>query len=138
MSAVDPKKKTLSAEQLAMLGSLLDRAIPLAPVSGNYITREEFETALETIESKIENSNLRSRNWVLLGCLIVITTFGGGYVSLVSKIDRLNEQLPVLAQIQEQRAPWIQRQERRDQMQDEALRELDKSYQPLPYSEPPQ
>jgi hypothetical protein len=138
LSAADPKYG-LSAEQLSILGPLLDRAIPLAPTGGGtYVTREEFDAALNMIESKIENSSLRQRNWVLAGCIAVMLAFGGGYISLMSKLDRLTDALPTLAAKTDARGPWIQRQERRDTMQDEALRKLDREYQPLPYQEPPQ
>lgn len=120
-----------------ILRDLIQHAIPVN-AQGGFVTREEFVATVKTIESKIENASLRQKQWVLSGCLAILLSFGGGYMSLVSKLDRLAQALPPLIQKSDARAPWIQRQEERDSMQDEVLRKLDKSYQPLPYQVPPQ
>jgi hypothetical protein len=131
-----PNKESSSGE---IMSDLIRGAIPLNPSpGGSYVTHDEFLATVRTIEQKIENASLRTKQWVMGGCLAVILSFGGGYMSLVNKIDRLTEALPEIAKVQEERGPWIQRQEQRDAMQDEVLRKLDKSYQPLPYSVPPQ
>jgi hypothetical protein len=101
------------------------------------ITRDEFVATVRTIESKIENASLRQKQWVLTGCLAILISFGGGYISLVSKIDRLTDALPLITQKQTDGEPWMQRQDQRDLMQDEVLKKLDKNYQPLPYQAPP-
>lgn len=109
-----------------------------APPPGHFVTREEFIATIATIESKIENAVLKQKQWVLTGVISILLGGGAGYVSLVSKLDRLTETLPVIAKVQEDRTPWIQRQEQRDALQDEVLKKLDRTYQPLPYAPPPQ
>jgi hypothetical protein len=111
------------------------------PIDGQYVTRAELADELERMESrveiKIDNSSLRQRNWVLGGCLGTILAFGSGYISLVSKLDRLTDALPTITAVQEHRGPWIQRQEQRDDRQDQALHKLAPDYSGLPYVEPP-
>lgn len=128
------------SEEAEIVRDLLTHAIPLNPSvsQGNFVTREEFVATVKTIESKIEIAALRQKQWVLTGCLAILISFGGGYVSLVSKLDRLTQALPILTQRQESQVPWLQRQEQRDTLQDEVLKRLDKNYQPMPYQPPPQ
>lgn len=125
-------------ESAEIVGELLRGAIPVNPVGGHFVTREEFVATINNIETKIEREGLRTKLWVALGCVGIIVANIGGYVSLVSKLDSLAGSLPQLVKVQEGRAPWIQRQEQRDSLQDEALRKLDRDYQPLPYEPPPQ
>lgn len=126
-------------ERAEITRELLQGAIPLNPANPpHYVTREEFFATVTAIEAKIEVASSRQKIWVLSGCVAILISFGGGYVSLVSKIDRLTDALPAIAAKQDARAPWIQRQEQRDAMQDQALQKLDPKYQPLPYQEPPQ
>ena len=80
-------------ENRAALAETLQRAYA---ASGDYVTQSQLAAALGHIETKISNSELRQRNWVLAGCLAIIITFGGGYMSLVSKIDRLTDAMPQL------------------------------------------
>jgi hypothetical protein len=107
------------------------------PIVGEYVTHAEFAAKMGEVETKIDNASLRQRNWVLGGCLGIILAFGSGYISLVSKLDRLTDALPILAATQEHRGPWIQRQEQRDDRQDQALHKLAPDYSGLPYVEPP-
>jgi hypothetical protein len=125
--------------QQQIIKDLLTNAIPVnpSPSGHHYVTHSEFQATVEAIESKIENSSLKTMQWVLAGCLAILVSGGSGYVSLVNKLDRLEQSLPVLAEISDARTPWIQRQEQRDTMQDEALKKLDKQYQPFPYQPPP-
>lgn len=121
-----------------ILGDLLKGAIPVNPTHAEYVTRGEFTAKVETLESKITSEALRTKLWVALGCLSIIIAGIGGYVSLVSKLDRLNEALPIITERQNNRWPWVQQLQQRELMQDEALKKLDKTYQPLPYQAPPQ
>lgn len=126
-------------ESSEIVRDLLQHAIPVNPTSGaHYVTRDEFMATVKTIESKIENASLKQKQWVLSGCLAILLAFGGGYISIVSKLDNLSEAMPVVAERQNSRWPWVQRQEQRDIMQDEILKKLDRTYQPLPYEPPPQ
>lgn len=129
----------LDPDQREIVSDLLRGAVPVNPVSPTaYITREEFESKVSTIEAKIENEALKTKLWVMAGVLAIITSFGGGYVSLVSRIDRITEALPEITKVQDGRREWIQRQDLRDSHQDEALRKLDRSYQGIPFEPSPQ
>ncbi|MES2902838.1 MAG: hypothetical protein V4696_01510 [Pseudomonadota bacterium] len=110
-------------------------AYPLG--TGEFISRHEFTSALATIETKITNSELRQRNWVLGGCLAIILAFGGGYMSLVAKLDRLAEAMPAIDRTLEGRKSWMLRQDERDSQQDRALKTVVPDYETPPYVEPP-
>ena len=107
------------------------------PLGGDYVTRPELAVIVDVFETKITLSESRQRNWVLGGCLAVIVTFGGGYVSMATKLDRLNEAMPVINQILDGRNRWMQHDNRRDNRQDEKLKALDPAYEPIPYMETP-
>lgn len=81
---------------------------------------------------------LKTRNWVLGGMIGSAILFGGGFLTMMSKFDRMSEALPRLVQVQDGRRDWIQTQVQRDALQDSALRKLDPGYAPLPYEAPPQ
>lgn len=117
---------------------LLAGAIPVNPQGAQYVTRDELNAKLEDIKTKIDNAALKQKIWVMGAALAIIASFGGGYVSLVAKLDSVVSELPELAKKQEQRSPWIQRVDQRDARQDDELKKIDNSYQPLPYQEPPQ
>jgi hypothetical protein len=126
-------------ESSEIVRDLLTHAIPVSPQStSSFVTHEEFKATIKTIETRIELAATKQRQWVLSGVIAILLGGVSGYVSLVNKLDRLGEALPKIAQVQDGRAPWIQRQEQRDSLQDQSLKKLDKSYQPLPYSPPPQ
>lgn len=94
--------------------------------------------AMELLMSlKIKNSEVSQRNWILTGCIAIMLVFGGGYISVVSKLDRLMEQLPITQQTLDSRRHWMQRQEQRDGRQDLKLKQLDNQYDPMPYAELP-
>lgn len=129
----------MAEESSEILRDLLANAIPVNPTTqGQFVSREEFMATVKTIEQKIENAALKTKAWVLSGCVAILISFGSGYISLNNKLNRLTEALPQIATIQSGRAPWIQRQEQRDAMQDDVLKKLDKNYQPLPYEPAPQ
>lgn len=107
------------------------------PIGSGYVTRTELAQNLERLETKIVNSELRLQKWVLGGCIAIILSFGGGYVSLVSKLDRLSEALPVVTEILEGRRVWMQRQDQRDDQQDRALQGISPRYHAMPYVETP-
>lgn len=128
---------TDDSERKEIIHDLLSGAIPVNPQSqGGYVSREEFMATVRTIESKIENASLRQKQWVLTGCIAILVSFGGGYISLVNKLDRLTEALPGILQKQTSIDPWIARQQQHDFMQDEALKRLDKNYQPIQQTTP--
>ena len=124
----------VNEENRAALAETLQHAYA---AGGDYVTQSQLNAALHHVETKIVNSELRQRNWVLAGCIAIIITFGGGYVSLVSKIDRLTEMMPVITQILEERRLWISHTDKRDDGQDGAIKSVVPSYQPPPYVEPP-
>lgn len=101
-----------------------------------------FDTKLGSLESalqlKIKNSELLQRNWILTGCIATMLVFGGGYISIVGKLDKLTDSMPALQITLEQRRQWMQRQEARDDRQDRTLEQLDVNYKAMPYVEPPQ
>ncbi len=103
----------------------------------DYVTRIELADAMRLVETKITNSELRQRNWVLGGCLAIIITFGGGYMSLVAKLDNLNQAMPVVNNVLDGRRSWMLRKDQMDAQQDGALKAVAPGYQPLPYAEPP-
>ena len=121
-------------ENRAALADTLRRAYS---ASGDYVTQSQLSAALGHIETKISNSELRQRNWVLAGCLAIIVTFGGGYMSLVSKLDRLTEVMPQIVTALDGRKSWILRKDVRDDKQDGAIKIAVPSYIPAPYMEPP-
>ena len=119
------------------LGAALHFAYPMEHAMSEYVTRIELADALRHVETKIINSELRSRNWVLGGCLAIILAFGGGYMSLVAKLDRLNEAMPVVNEVLDNRHTWMLRKDQRDDQQDRTLKIVVPSYQLPPYVEPP-
>ena len=118
--------RTLEAE--------LSRAWPLG---GGYVTQNQLTSMVSSIETKIQNSELRQRNWVLAGCIAIILTFGGGYMSLVAKLDNLSQSMPAMEVSMEGRRGWMMRKDQQDSRRDESLLKLDKTYQPMPYQETP-
>ena len=118
-------------------GDALRFAYPMERAMGEYVTRIELADAMKLVEAKLITSELRQRNWVLGGCLAIILAFGGGYVSLVDKLDRLNEAMPLVNNVLEARHSWMLRKDQVDAHQDTALGGLDKKYIAPPYVEPP-
>ena len=122
------------------IGAMIDAALPVdrrVRPSGNFVSREEFEETIQRIRVEIENASLKTRQWVLTGVVAIILTFGSGYISLVSKLDRLNDAMPGISSVLDGRRVWMQRQDQRDDMQDEQLRTVNPKYQPLPFAETP-
>ena len=121
-------------ENRAALADTLRRAYS---DSGDYVTQSQLAAALHHVETKISNSELRQRNWVLAGCLAIIITFGGGYMSLVSKLDRLTEAMPQIITTLDGRRSWMLHKDQRDSEQDGAIHSVAPKYVPGPYVEPP-
>lgn len=105
--------------------------------SGDYVTQSQLAAALGHMETKINNSELRQRNWVLIGCLAIIVTFGGGYMSLVSKLDRLTETMPTIVETLDGRKIWMMHKDKRDSDQDQVLHKVAPGYVPEPYTDIP-
>lgn len=120
-----------------IISDLLHHAIPVSPSSSAYVTHEQLGHILANLERqldvRLENVILKTRNWVLGGVLASALVFGGGFITLVNKIDRMAEALPRIAAIQDSRGDWMQRQGQRDATQDQTLQKLDKEYEPVPY-----
>ena len=108
------------------------------PLSGDYVTQSQLASSLSHMETKLSNSELRQRNWVLVGCLAIIVTFGGGYISLVSKLDRITETLPAITASVNTNRAWLLRKDRQDETQDTILKQVVPGYSPEPYIAPPQ
>lgn len=133
-----PPERSPDGERSQIISDLLQGAIPVNAQPNQFVTHAEFAAVVGALETKIENSGLKTKQWVLGGCVAILIAGGSGYASLVSKIDRLTQALPVITERQNTRWPWVQQMQQRELMQDESLKKLDKDYQPLPYQAPPQ
>ena len=120
-----------------VLSAALHHAYPMERIMSDYVTRIELADAMRLVETKICNSELRQRNWVLGGCLAIILAGGGGYMSLVAKIDRLTEVMPIISSTLDERRTWMLRKDQQDAQQDRAIKDVIPSYQTSPYVEPP-
>ncbi len=120
-------------ERRAGVGASLHQAYP-PPERPLFVTHDELAVELAHIETKIENSQLRTRIWVLLGVLAIISALGGSWVSIMTKLDSITDTKSTV----DQRRPWMLRQDQRDDQQDRALQGVAPDYQPLPYLEPPE
>lgn len=98
-------------------------------VEHRFVTLETLNDKVSHLETKIENSNLRNRNWVLAGVLAVCITLFGGFTTVVIKIDSITG----IAEAVDQRKTWLVETTTRDRAQDDVLRKLDPSYVPIPY-----
>jgi hypothetical protein len=76
----------------------------------SFVTHEEMNEKISHLETKIEREGLRTKLWVVMGCLSLFVGGGGAYVSLVAKLDRLTEALPAIVQRQNTRNPEEARQ----------------------------
>ncbi len=115
------------------LAANLQTAFPPILSGGDFVTRHEFVVTVQLLDQKIENSVLKMRNWVLGGVVAIILALGGGYVSMVTKLEKLGETLTIL----EGRRAWMLRQDQRDDQQDRQLSTIANDYTPMPYVEPP-
>ncbi len=102
-----------------------------------FVTHAEYLAGMKLIDVQIANAELKMRNWVLAGLIAILIMGVGGYVSIVTKLDRLVEALPGVDRVLEGRRPWMLRKDERDGQQDHALKSLLPDYQPAPYVEPP-
>lgn len=118
------------------------------PLGGDFITRTELSLAMNHVEIrlqaaqselslKIKASELVQRNWILTGVIAILVTFGGGYFSLVSKLDRVTITVPELQVTIRARRDWMLRQEHKNDRQDRALQDLKPGYEPLPFESVP-
>jgi hypothetical protein len=126
-------------EDRRIIGDLVRGSMPFGHEP--FVTHEQMGRALTDLERRIEvrleNAMLRTRNWVLGGVLATAILFGGGFITLVNKIDRMAEAIPRIATIQENRGVWMQQQGQRDAVQDRTLQKLDKDYEPVPFEAVP-
>lgn len=121
-------------ESRAALADALNRAYA---IGGDYVTQQQLTTEIKHLETKISAAEDRMQKWVLAGVIAIVMAFGGGYVSLVSKLDRLSEAMPNVTQVLDGRHSWILRKDMRDDGQDGAIKIAVPSYKPAPYVEPP-
>lgn len=121
----------MTARRTAVGNALRETYKP--PETPLFVTHDELNERLGHIETKIENSQLRTRLWVLSGCIAIILSTGGSYMSIMSKLDSIAETNSTV----EQRRPWMLRQDQRDDQQDQVLKRVAPEYTPLPYVEPP-
>lgn len=122
-------------DKVETLAGPLHRAWPLG--GHDYVTHSELDRTVESLRLEIQLETARLQRWILGAALGIVVAFGGGYVSLVSKIDRLSEALPALTVVQDGRRAWNINQDRRLDQQDDTLKELKPDYQPMPYQETP-
>lgn len=103
----------------------------------DYVTRNEFGSELEKLEKRLdlrlENSMLKTRNWVLSGIVASSVMFGVGFISLISRFDRTAEAVITMQKSLETRRDWTDESNERDRRQDAALQEIKPDYEPQPF-----
>lgn len=103
----------------------------------DYVTRAEFRSDMkhleERLEVKLENSMLKTRNWVLGGIIASSIMFGGGFLSLMSRFDRTADAVMSMQKALETRRDWIDESDERDRHQDDAIQQVKPDYQPIPF-----
>lgn len=107
----------------------------------DFVTRDELAREMASLESrletKIENAILQMRNWVLTGIIATTLIFGGGFIAMMSKFDRVSEAVTDMAASLDTRRQWIAESDERDRTQDDALRSLKPGYRPVPFETVP-
>lgn len=102
-----------------------------------FITRPEFGREMDNLERRLdvrlENAMLKTRNWVLTGIVASSMMFGAGFLSMMSKIDRMAEGFATIQTALETRRDWIDESNERDRRQDDALKALRPGYVPQPF-----
>lgn len=124
-----------SHEEMEAIAAPLRQAWPLG--GHDFVTHMELDRTVVGLRLEIQLETAKLQRWILGAALGIVVAFGGGYVSLVSKIDRLTEALPVLISTQEGRRTWNMHQDQRLDRQDDALRQIKPGYESVPYKEPP-
>ena len=118
----------------------------------NFVSREEMARELNALERRIEgridslgstigtrfeNSELKMRNWVMSGMIASAIMFGGGFISLYTKLDRAAEQTGEITSALDSRRAWIDETDERDRRQDAAIEKVLPTYTPLPFEARP-
>ena len=108
----------------------------------DFVTRAEFQRDMERLEQRLEvrleNSMLRTRNWVLGGIIASGLIFGGGFITMMSKFDRVSDAVMRMQNSLDQRRVWVSESDERDRRQDDAIREVVPTYTPAPFGTTPQ
>ena len=115
------------------LSESLAQAFPPIYPANDFISRHEFVAALQAVESRIDNSELKLQKWMLSGIIAIMLTFGGGFLQIAAKLDRLGDTFAIL----DGRRQWMARKDQQDQIQDEALRQVKPDYVSPPFVPPP-
>lgn len=121
----------LNEEQAELIRDLLRGAIPVNPVQqlpSDFVTRQEFNVQISHLETKIAQEGLRTKLWVMAGCLSLMVAIGTSYVNLVSRIDRLVEKMPEVVNTLNERGNWMEKKNLQDAAQDSSLRRLDPQF----------
>lgn len=126
------------------LAKALNKAFP--PEHQNFVTHAELKMSLDQMERlnsekfrtlenhlglKIQRSELVQRNWILSGVIATLLATGVGYVSLVTKLDRLEQGLPRLQAALDKQNSWTSQHDYINDLQDDELKKLSPNYQPL-------
>lgn len=102
-----------------------------------FVTRAEFKSELASLETRLdlrlENSMLKTRNWVLGGIIASSVMFGGGFLALITQFNRTADAVISMQDALETRRDWIDESDARDRHQDDALREVNPDYVPQPF-----
>lgn len=125
----------------AQVRAIIEQAIKAThELEGNtreFITRAEFSRDMEKLEQRLEirleNSMLKTRNWVLSGIIASSVMFGVGFISLISRFDRTAEAVLAMQRSLETRRDWIDESNESRRRQDEALKAISPKYEPLPF-----
>ena len=123
------------------VGRLVELAMPLPEGDNHYVTRGEFVRELNHLEgafeSRLEVTKHELQKWILGGILAFIAAFGVGgfsaYANIMNQFSimrtassdatRANDRL-------DKRLQWTIEQERKDAVQDIALKQVNPNYVP--------
>lgn len=108
----------------------------------DYVTRTEFRQDMKDLEGRLEirleNAMLKTRNWVLGGIIASGLIFGGGFLTMMSKFDRVATSVERMNVSLDQRRQWIDESDERDRRQDMAIGKVVPEYTPAPFETRPQ
>ena len=109
------------------VGEMLKAAYPL-PDNSLFVTRDELDRRIDHVETKIEVGQLKVRNWIMAGALAILLTYGGGFVTLLVKLDQVATTPEVLAG----RGRWMADVEMHEALQDREIQRHLPGYTPPP------
>lgn len=124
------------------LQKLLQQAFP-DPSDAGFVTRGELKDLMEIVEKRtadklfatelqlrleIKNSEMSQKNWILSGVIAMMISGGAGYMALRMQLDRLETSLPRVESTLLEQIGWMKSQERRDDHQDQGIRQANPKY----------